>query len=74
MSENILDRVRQVTKAAAANALNVVPSPGRPDAKPGEDCGCARRKRQLQENLRRDKSLTTIISDLISDLRNKPRN
>lgn len=60
---NLIKRVRQVTKDAAASALSAVPSP--------EDCGCGKRKRQMQEGLRGDKSLKDIIGDLVDDLRGK---
>ena len=62
-NENVLDRVRQVAKDAGAKVLNAVPSP--------EDCGCGRRKRAMQENLRSGKSLGDIIGDLVGDLRGK---
>ena len=56
---NIIKRVKEVT----ASALNAVPSP--------EGCGCGKRKRQMQANLREDKSLSDIIGDLVDDLRGK---
>ncbi len=68
---NVIKRVRQVTKNAAAKAVGAIPSPGSPTAAQGEDCGCGRRKARLQENLRGDKSLTDIIGDLVDDLRGK---
>jgi hypothetical protein len=66
-----LAQVRKAVKDAAAAALDKVPSPGDPNADQGEDCGCGRRKRKMQESLRKGKSAAQIVKEAMNDIRGK---
>lgn len=70
--KKVIEQVDRVAKQAAANVIEKMPSPGKPDAKQGEDCGCGRRKRRLVEQLRKGAGVGAIVEDLVDDLRGKP--
>ncbi len=66
-----LAQVNKAVRKAAAAALDKVPSPGDPDARQGDDCGCGRRKRKMQESLRKGKSAAAIVKEALADIRGK---
>ncbi len=66
-----LAQVSKAVRKAAAAALDKVPSPGDPDAEQGDDCGCGRRKRKMQESLRKGKSAAAIVKEALADIRGK---
>ena len=68
---SLREQVNQAVRKAAVGVLDKVPSPGKPNAKQGEDCGCGRRKRKMIENLRNGKSAGDIVREALADLKGK---
>ena len=58
-----LSVVNKAGRKAAAAALDKVPSP--------EDCGCGRRKRNMQKSLREGKSAAQIVKEAMADIRGR---
>ena len=65
------EQVNQAVRKAAVGVLDKVPSPGNPDAKQGEDCGCGRRKKRVVNQLRSGVSAAQIVKNALSDIRGK---
>ncbi len=66
-----LSVVNKAVRKAAAAALDKVPSPGSPDARQGEDCGCGRRKRKMIDNIKKGKSAAAIVKEAMADIRGR---
>lgn len=63
--------VNQAIRNATARTLSKLPSPGNPDAEQGEDCGCARRKEKMIQNLKNGKTAGEIVKEALADIRGK---
>ncbi len=67
----VLQQIDGAARRTAAGVVEKLPSPGDPNAKPGKDCGCARRKKLLAESLRRGTSAGSIVRDILKDVQEK---
>jgi hypothetical protein len=59
--QKVMEQVNRIAKEGAAKALNAVPSP--------KGCGCAKRKVEMQDNLRAGVSLKDTIVATINDIK-----